>query len=111
MTDGAAERVLTARQLEVLTLVALGLSTDGIAGELFLTSNTVRKHVRHILDRLRAHNRPHAVAIAISAGLISIDDYAGRPRAARAMATVAPGLGGHHGIVIGAAAAVPVTRP
>jgi DNA-binding NarL/FixJ family response regulator len=74
--DAAAGRVLTARQLEVLTLVARGLSTDNIADELFLTPNTIRRHVRHILDRLGARNRPHAVAIAFSVGLISIDDYA-----------------------------------
>ena len=72
--DGAAERVLSARQLEVLALVARGRSTDGIAGELFVSPNTVRAHVRHILDILGARNRPHAVAIAFSAGLIRIDE-------------------------------------
>jgi DNA-binding CsgD family transcriptional regulator len=88
--DGSEECALTSRQLEVLTLVALGLSTDRIACELFLTPNTIRKHVRHILDRLCARNRPHAVALAISAGLISIDDHAG-PQAA---AVIASGRGG-----------------
>jgi two-component system NarL family response regulator len=75
-TDGAAAHVLSARELEVLALVARGLSTDGIAGELFVSHNTVRSHVRRIMDKLGARNRPHAVAIAFSAGLISIDDYA-----------------------------------
>jgi DNA-binding NarL/FixJ family response regulator len=93
--DGSAECALTSRQLEVLTLVALGLSTEGIARELFLTPNTIRKHVQHILDRLRARNRPHAVALAISAGLISIDDYAGRRQATRAVVVVASGPAGH----------------
>ena len=74
MTHAAAARGLSSRELEVLALVARGLSTDGIAGELFVTPNTVRAHVRHILDRLGARNRPHAVAIAFSAGLIWIDD-------------------------------------
>ena len=75
-TNGAAERVLSPRELEVVALVARGLSTDGIAGELFISPNTVRVHVRNILGRLGAQNRPHAVAIAFAAGLIWIDDYA-----------------------------------
>ena len=69
-TDGAAERVLSARELEVLVLIARGLSTDSIAGELFVSRNTVRSHVRSILCRLDARNRAHAVAIAFSARLI-----------------------------------------
>ena len=72
--DGAAEGVLSARQLEVLALVARGRSTEGIAVELFLSPNTVRSHVRNILDNLGARNRPHAVAIAFAAGLIRIDE-------------------------------------
>ena len=66
--------MLSARELEVLALVARGLSTDSIAVELFVSPNTVRSHVRHILDKLGARNRPHAVAIAFSAGLIWIDE-------------------------------------
>jgi DNA-binding CsgD family transcriptional regulator len=71
---GAAAQVLSDRELEVLVLVARGLSTDGIAGVLFVSRNTVRSHVRHVLDKLRARNRAHAVAIAFSAGLIRLDD-------------------------------------
>ena len=74
--DSAAAHVLTARELEVLTLIARGLATHNIARELFVTPNTVRSHVARILDKLRARNRPHAVAIAFSAGLIGIDEYA-----------------------------------
>ena len=73
-TNGTGELGLSARELEVLVLVARGLSTPSIACELFVTPNTVRSHVRRILDKLNARNRPHAVAIAFSAGLISIDD-------------------------------------
>jgi DNA-binding CsgD family transcriptional regulator len=101
-TDGAAARVLSARQLEVLTLLARGLSTDGIAAELFVSRNTVRSHVRSILETLGARNRAHAVAIAFSAGLIWIDEYAiprhpAHTRVTPAMMTVAAGLGHHHG--------------
>jgi DNA-binding CsgD family transcriptional regulator len=83
-TDGNAELGLSARELEVLALVAHGLSTDSIAGELFVTPNTVRSHVTSILDKLRARNRPHAVAIALSAGLIWFDQYAIPQRPGRA---------------------------
>ena len=101
-TNGAAAHVLSARELDVLALVARGLSTDSIAGELFVSRNTVRSHVRHILDKLRARNRPHAVAIALSAGLIWIDEYAiprhpGHTRVTEAMVTVAADLGRHDG--------------
>ena len=75
-TDDAAVRMLSARELEVLALVAHGRSTDSIAGELCISRNTVRAHVRNILDGLRARNRAHAVAIALSAGFISIDQSA-----------------------------------
>jgi DNA-binding NarL/FixJ family response regulator len=73
-SNGAPARPLSARQLEVLTLVARGVSTNGIAGELFVSPTTVRAHVRNILDALGARNRAHAVAIACSTGLIWIDD-------------------------------------
>jgi DNA-binding CsgD family transcriptional regulator len=73
---GAAAHLLSARELEVLALIARGRSTDSIAGELFVSRNTVRSHVKHIMDKLGACNRAHAVAIAFSAGLILIDEHA-----------------------------------
>jgi len=76
LADGAVERVLSARQLEVLILVACGLSTEGIACELVVSPSTVRAHVRNILTALRARNRAHAVAIAYTTGLILIGDDA-----------------------------------
>jgi DNA-binding CsgD family transcriptional regulator len=79
--DGAAERVLSARQLEVLVLIARGLSTEGIAGELVVSPCTVRAHVRNILGVLGARNRAHAVAIACLTGLLGIDEYAAPGRA------------------------------
>jgi DNA-binding NarL/FixJ family response regulator len=72
----AAERGLSAREVEVLTLVACGYSTGSIAAELFVSPNTVRVHVRNILGKLRVRTRAHAVAIAIVTGLIRIDERA-----------------------------------
>jgi len=71
-----AERELSAREVEVLTLVARGFVTAEIAAELFLSPNTIRVHVRNILIKLRANTRAHAVAIAIATGLIGIDEHA-----------------------------------
>jgi len=55
---------LTPRQAEVLELLERGRSTKQIAGELHLSTETVRNHVRHILRAVGAHSRLEAVAIA-----------------------------------------------
>jgi PAS domain S-box-containing protein len=54
---------LTPRQAEVLRLLELGRSTEQIAHELHLSSETVRNHIRHLLRALNAHSRLEAVAI------------------------------------------------
>jgi LuxR family maltose regulon positive regulatory protein len=61
---------LTARELEVLGLLAAGRSNQAIAGELVVTLDTVKKHVSHVLDKLGATNRSEAVARARKLGLI-----------------------------------------
>lgn len=61
---------LTARQHEILGLLANGRSTDQIAGDLHLSRETVRNHVRHILRRLGASSRLEAVAIARHDGVL-----------------------------------------
>jgi DNA-binding NarL/FixJ family response regulator len=55
---------LSLREQEVLQLVAAGLKNAEIAERLFLSTETVKTHVRHIFDKLGARNRPHAVALA-----------------------------------------------
>jgi DNA-binding CsgD family transcriptional regulator len=70
--DGAeAPAPLSRRQLDVLRLVAVGANASQIASELSISEATVRTHVKHILDRLGAHNRAHAVALAMTQGLLS----------------------------------------
>lgn len=61
---------LTPRQLEVLTLLSGGASTDQIAKELHVTRTTVRNHVSRILQVLGVHSRLAAVAEARRGGLI-----------------------------------------
>jgi DNA-binding CsgD family transcriptional regulator len=61
---------LTPRQKQVLQLLAQGRSTEQIAAELHLTTETVRNHVRHVLKGLGAHSRLEAVVVARRQGLV-----------------------------------------
>jgi LuxR family maltose regulon positive regulatory protein len=62
---------LTARELQVLQLLAAGRSNRRIAAELVVTLDTVKKHVGHVLDKLGAANRTEAAARARQLGLIN----------------------------------------
>jgi DNA-binding NarL/FixJ family response regulator len=61
---------LTARELEVLGLLAEGVGTAAIAAQLHLSPHTVRNHVKRILAKLEVHSRLEAVAVARQAGLL-----------------------------------------
>jgi len=61
---------LTAREREVLALLAEGLSTRDIAQRLVISPNTVRNHIQPILEKLYVHSRAGAVAFAIRHGFI-----------------------------------------
>ncbi|HEV8459276.1 MAG TPA: LuxR C-terminal-related transcriptional regulator [Gaiellaceae bacterium] len=61
---------LTPRQHEILQLLAAGMSTDGIAKTLYLSRETVRNHIRHILQRLGVRSRLAAIALAHREGLV-----------------------------------------
>lgn len=64
------EQQPTAREIEVLQLVADGLVNRDIGKALFLSEETVKSHVRHILAKLQARSRAHAVAVGFRRGLI-----------------------------------------
>jgi DNA-binding CsgD family transcriptional regulator len=66
--------VLTKREREILTLVALGYAGRQIAEQLFLSPATVATHVANALMKLAAENRAHGVAIAMQAGLLDLGD-------------------------------------
>jgi DNA-binding NarL/FixJ family response regulator len=61
----------TKRQFEVLQLIAEGLTNAEIARRLYLSEETARSHVRHILAALHVHTRAHAVAVGFRRGIIA----------------------------------------
>jgi DNA-binding NarL/FixJ family response regulator len=61
---------LSRREIEVLTLVARGLSNDEISRELFIAAQTAKTHVSHVLAKLNARDRAQAVVAAYEAGLV-----------------------------------------
>ncbi|MBA2629858.1 MAG: response regulator transcription factor [Thermoleophilaceae bacterium] len=65
-----ADRTLSARQREILQMLADGMQTDAVAGRLGLATETVRTHTKRILAKLEASTRTQAVAIGIRHGLI-----------------------------------------
>jgi NarL family two-component system response regulator LiaR len=64
---------LTEREVEVLRLVAQGLSNDDIAGRLVVSERTVRTHVSHILDKLHLANRTQMALYAVREGIAKLD--------------------------------------
>jgi DNA-binding NarL/FixJ family response regulator len=62
--------VLTPREREILQLLADGMSNADVAGQLFISQETVKSHVRHILTKLEADTRTQAVAIALRDAMI-----------------------------------------
>jgi LuxR family transcriptional regulator, maltose regulon positive regulatory protein len=67
---GGLVQALTARELEVLGLLAAGKENQAIAKELVVAVSTVKKHVTHILEKLGAANRTEATARAREFGLL-----------------------------------------
>ena len=63
---------LTDREMEVLRLVAQGLNNRDIAKQLFISENTVKNHVRNILEKLQLHSRMEAVMYAVKEKLLDL---------------------------------------
>ena len=72
LAEHMGEEALTARELEVLQQVAGGNRNRDIAGRLFITEETVKVHVKHIMEKLGAKDRTEAVAIALRRGIIQL---------------------------------------
>jgi DNA-binding NarL/FixJ family response regulator len=67
---GKGDDMLTGREREILQLLADGMSNADVAARLFISQETVKSHVRHILTKLEADTRTHAVAIALREAII-----------------------------------------
>ncbi|HZT94917.1 MAG TPA: LuxR C-terminal-related transcriptional regulator [Gaiellaceae bacterium] len=64
------EQEPTVREVEVLQLISDGLVNREIGERLFLSEETVKSHVRHLLAKLQARSRAHAVAVGFRRGII-----------------------------------------
>jgi DNA-binding NarL/FixJ family response regulator len=65
------EQEPTMREVEVLQLISDGLVNREIGQRLFLSEETVKSHVRHLLAKLQARSRAHAVAVGFRRGIIA----------------------------------------
>ncbi|HEX9774090.1 MAG TPA: response regulator transcription factor [Actinomycetota bacterium] len=69
----SAQPRLTEREMEVLKLVAKGKNNRDIAKDLFISENTVKNHIRNILEKLHLHSRMQAVVYAVREKLLEIE--------------------------------------
>jgi DNA-binding NarL/FixJ family response regulator len=72
LAEHLGDDALTAREIEVLRQVASGNRNRDIAERLFISEETVKVHVKHIMDKLGANDRTEAVSIAIRRGIIQL---------------------------------------
>ena len=72
LADHVADDTLTAREIEVLRLIAAGDANKLIANQLSITEETVKSHVGNILSKLGANDRTHAVTIGLKRGIIEL---------------------------------------
>jgi DNA-binding NarL/FixJ family response regulator len=72
LAEHAGEEELSAREIEVLQLIASGNANKEIAGQLAITEETVKGHVKNILAKLSANDRTHAVTLALRRGIIEL---------------------------------------
>jgi DNA-binding NarL/FixJ family response regulator len=72
LAEYIGDETLTARELEVLNLLSGGNRNRDIAEQLFISEETVKVHVKHIMEKLNASDRTEAVAIAHRRGIIQL---------------------------------------
>jgi two-component system NarL family response regulator len=65
---------LTDRELQVLKLVARGMANKAIAADLYISENTVKNHVRNILEKLQLHSRMEAAMYAVREKILDLPD-------------------------------------
>jgi DNA-binding NarL/FixJ family response regulator len=65
------QKALSKREREIMDLLAQGLTGEQVAEKLFLSPETIKTHIRNAMNKLEAHTRVHAIAIALREGFIS----------------------------------------
>jgi two-component system NarL family response regulator len=73
LSERMFQAALTAREIEVLRLIARGMRNKEIAAELKISDETAQGHVKNILAKLSVHDRTEAVAVAIRRGIVHLD--------------------------------------
>ena len=72
LASHATDEALSEREIAILYLIALGNSNKLIADKLKIVEDTVKAHVKHILSKLHANDRTHAVTVGLKRGIISL---------------------------------------
>ena len=72
LAEHLGDEALTPREVEVLRHIADGNRNRDIADRLFITEETVKVHIKHIMEKLGAADRTQAVAIAVRRGIIEL---------------------------------------
>lgn len=72
LAEHLADEALTSREIEILQRVAEGYRNREIAERLFISEETVKIHIKHVMDKLGASHRTQAVAIAVRRGIIQV---------------------------------------
>src|SRR5262249_52484224 len=72
LAEHLADDNLSGREVDVLALVASGNRNRDIGAHLFISEETVKVHLKHILEKLRAKDRTEAIAIAVRRGIIRL---------------------------------------
>jgi DNA-binding NarL/FixJ family response regulator len=72
LAEHMSDEALTTREIEVLSQIAEGNRNRDIGEKLFITEETVKVHIKHIMEKLGASDRTQAVAIAIRRGIIHL---------------------------------------
>lgn len=70
IAEHSGEEILTAREIDVLRLIAGGHANKEIAARLWITEETVKSRVKNILSKLHANDRAHAAVIGVKRGII-----------------------------------------
>jgi DNA-binding NarL/FixJ family response regulator len=72
LAEHLGDETLTPREIDVLRLIAGGNRNKDIAGRLFISEETVKVHMKHLMDKLGASDRTQAIAIAVRRGIIEL---------------------------------------